>query len=298
MSAATPAGVIVSGVSGRDGTRTEADGTRRRRSPSADRSSRRDVGLFGPGSLTWQVHGEHIMWVAGVRALYLQSLNPRVMRGTFQNSALFDRKRAWARFLRTAEFVTVRTFGTTAEVERQAARVRAIHAALTGYDPDTGETFRLDEPDGLLWVHCGEIDSYVDVARRSGLLATDEDADRYVAESRRAAEVVGIPAADAPASRADLADYFARMRPKLYACKEARRGLLNSFHPPLPLNLAALRLAVPSLNVLAFSALPRWARGMYGIPTPPTTDLTVTLTLRLLRKATALLPRPPIPGQS
>ena len=257
-----------------------------------------DVGLFGPGSVTWRVHGEHLMWVAGIRALYLQSLYPRVMRGTFQNSALFDRKRAWARFQRTAEFVTVRTYGTTAEVERHASRVRAIHSGLTGYDPDTDETFRLDEPAGLLWVHCGEIDSYVDVARRSGILASDEDADRYVDESRRAAEVVGIPRADAPRTRADLADYFAAMRPKLYACTEARNGVLNSFHPPLPLNLAPLRLAVPSLNVLAFCALPRWARRKYGVPALPTTDLTVTLTLRTLRQATTLLPRPPIPGQA
>ncbi len=257
-----------------------------------------DHGLFGPGSVTWKVHVEHIMWVAGVRALYLQSLNARVMRGTFQNSALFDRKRAWARFMRTAEFVTVRTYGPMAEVERQAARVRAIHAALTGYDPDTGETFRLDEPAGLLWVHCGEIDSYVDVARRSGVLSSDAEADAYVAESRRAAEVVGIPPGDAPASRAELAAYFDRVRPTLYACPEARRGLVNSFHPPFPLQLAPLRLAVPSLNVLAFNTLPGWARRMYGVPTLPMSDVTTTLALRVVRQATAVLPRPPIPQVS
>jgi uncharacterized protein (DUF2236 family) len=260
-------------------------GTRRSKPPA-------DQGLFGPGSVTWKVHVEHLMWVAGIRALYLQSLHPRVMRGTFQNSALFDRKRAWARFMRTAEFVTVRTYGPTVEVERQAARVRAIHASLTGYDPDTGETFRLDEPAGLLWVHCGEIDSYVDVARRAGILSSDAEADAYVAESRRAAEVVGIPLADAPASRAELAAYFDDVRPSLYACPEARRGLLNSFNPPFPLRLAPLRLAVPSLNVLAFNTLPGWARRMYGVPPLPLSDATTTLTLRALRQATAVLPRP------
>jgi uncharacterized protein (DUF2236 family) len=256
-----------------------------------------DTGLFGPGSVTWRVHTEPILWVAGIRALYLQSLHPRVMRGTFQNSALFDRKRAWARFLRTAEFVTVRTYGTSAEVERAAARVRGIHAALTGYDPDTGETFPLDEPAGLLWVHCAEIDSYVDIARRSGAIGSDVDADAYVAESRRAAEIIGIPRGEAPASRADLADYFASIRPKLYACAEARRGLVNSFHPPLPLKLAPLRLGVPSLNVLAFSSLPRWARRLYGVPALPASDLATTLTLRMVRQATGILPRPAIPAQ-
>ncbi|HEY8456561.1 MAG TPA: oxygenase MpaB family protein [Actinopolymorphaceae bacterium] len=257
--------------------------------------ARADHGLFGPDSVTWRVHVEPIMWVAGLRALYLQSLNPRVMRGTYQNSALFDRKRAWARFVRTTEFVTIRTYGSTAEVERAGARVRRIHASLTGYDPDTGETFRLDEPENLLWVHCGEIDSYVDVARRSGILRSDAEADRYVAESRRAAEVVGIPASDAPSSRAELADYFASMRPKLYACAEAKQGLRNSFFPPLPLRLAFLHVGVPSLNALSIATLPGWARKLYGFPVLPGSDFATTVTLRLVRQATQLIPRRPVP---
>jgi len=32
-----------------------------------------DYGLFGPGSATWQLMGEPILWVAGIRALYLQA---------------------------------------------------------------------------------------------------------------------------------------------------------------------------------------------------------------------------------
>src|SRR5262245_28864562 len=32
---------------------------------------RADAGLFGPGSVTWRVLGEPIMWVAGLRAMYL-----------------------------------------------------------------------------------------------------------------------------------------------------------------------------------------------------------------------------------
>ena len=41
-----------------------------------------DHGLFGPGSATWQLMGEPILWVAGIRALYLQALHPRTMLGT------------------------------------------------------------------------------------------------------------------------------------------------------------------------------------------------------------------------
>lgn len=40
-----------------------------------------DPGLYGPGSVTWQCHGDPMMWIAGVRALYLQALHPRAVRG-------------------------------------------------------------------------------------------------------------------------------------------------------------------------------------------------------------------------
>lgn len=246
-----------------------------------------DQGLFGEGSVTWRVHVELVMWIAGVRAMYLQALHPRVMRGTFQNSALFDDKKAWARFLRTANYVHIRTYGTTAEVDKSAARVRAIHAALTGFDPDSGTTFRLDDPENLLWVHCSEIDSYVDVARRCGVV-DDAEADQYVWESRRAAEVVGIDINEVPGSRAELREFFDRVRPGIYACDEARRSILKSFVPPLPTRLMALRLGVPAVNMLAIGTLPSWAKRMFQIPVVPGAELATTVQLRAVRTATNL----------
>ncbi|MDQ5855316.1 MAG: DUF2236 domain-containing protein [Actinomycetota bacterium] len=251
-----------------------------------------DFGLFGPTSVTWRVHLEPVLWVGGIRALYLQALHPRVVRATSQNSALFDHDRAWQRFQRTAEFVGIRTFGTTEEVARAGQRVRRLHARLRGYDPDAGEQFRIDDPQLLLWVHCGEIDSYVDVSRRAGILTSTADADAYVFESRRAAQVVGIPVEDAPASIAELADYFAGMQPQLYACPEAVQALVGTLNPPLPLPrlLRPLKLAVPALVALSFAVLPPWARRLYGAPGLATTDLAATLALRALRRATKLVP--------
>jgi uncharacterized protein (DUF2236 family) len=254
-----------------------------------------DFGLFGPTSVTWRVHLEPVLWVAGLRAMYLQALHPRVIRGTAQNSELFDRDRAWQRFQRTVDFVAIRTFGSTEEVARAGRRVRRMHARLRGHDPDTGTQFRIDEPEHLLWVHCGEIDSYVNVYRRAGILTSTAEADAYVAESRRAAQVVGLSADDAPGSTAELADYFARMRPKLYACPEAVQVLVGTLNPPLPLPrlLRPLKLAVPPLVALSFAVLPAWARRLYGAPGLPTTDLAATLALRALRRATTVLPDPP-----
>lgn len=243
-----------------------------------------DDGLYGPGSVTWRVNVEPIMWVAGLRALYLQSLHPRVMRGTYQNSALFDRKKAWARFLRTAQYVTIRTYGTGEEADTAGRRVRAIHARLRGIDPDTGQTFRLDEPAGLMWVHCAEIGSYAHIARRSGVI-TAQEADRYVDENRVAAGLVGLPTDRVPGSMAELDAYFCGQRDRLAATPEAIRGLWSSFNPPVPRRLTGLRLVVPTLNILALATLPGWARRKLGIPVIPGADTVTTANLRAVRAA-------------
>jgi uncharacterized protein (DUF2236 family) len=248
-----------------------------------------DRGLFGPGSVTWRVMADPVMWVAGFRALYLQALHPRVMLGTWQNTAFADRKQAFARFVRTSEFVRVRTYGSTAEAERAARRVRKIHATLHGTDPD-GSTFRLDEPELLLWVHCGEIGSYADIARRGGLPVSAADLDRFVDEQRRSAALVGLDPAQVPGSMAELDAYYADIRPSLYASPEAKQALRLSYHPPMPPSLAPLRLVVPPFNTLAFATLPRWARRMYGTPGSPATDLAATAALRAARRASTGLP--------
>jgi len=248
-----------------------------------------DHGLFGPESATWQLMGEPILWVAGVRALYLQALHPRTMLATWQNSALVHRHQAWARFLRTTEFVRIRTYGTMPEVERAGRRVRKIHASLTGTDAD-GTEFRLDEPDQLLWVHCAEVDSYVDICRRCGMGATPGQLDAFVAEQRRSAAVMGLDPQHVPGSTAELDAYYQEARQQARASDEAKKSLLMSFNPPLPPALVPLKLVVPTVNALAFAALPRWARKLYGAPGNPATDAVTTAALKALYQATRLAP--------
>lgn len=282
---------------GRSGPERKAP--RRRRPSSESRSGRADqdgtgmtsgeYGMFGPGSATWHLMGEPILWVAGIRALYLQALDPRTMLGTWQNSALVHRHEAWARFLRTTEFVRTRTYGSTPDIERAGRRVRKIHASLTGTDAD-GTVFRLDEPAQLLWVHCAEVDSYVAICRRCGMGATPDQLDEFVDEQRRSAALVGLDPAKVPASVAELDAYYADARHRARAVAEAKKSLLMSFNPPVPGALAPLKLVAPALNTLAFAALPRWARKLYGTPGHPATDAATTATLRALYQATRLVP--------
>ncbi|WP_106398308.1 oxygenase MpaB family protein [Actinocorallia populi] len=256
-----------------------------------DHDAARDHGLFGPGTVTWRIMGEPVLMIGGFRALLLQALHPHSMWGTAQNSALMDSEAAWARLGRTIEFVSVRTWGSSQEVERVGRRVRRLHSRLSGIDQRTGEVFPVDDPENLLWVHLGEVDSYLDVARRAGVGLTPADCDRFVDEQRRSAEVVGLDPADVPGSVEEMADYYRAMRPHLYACHEAKEGLRRLLNPPVPMPYAAaLKPIAPPLAALVVTTLPRWARRMYGLPGLPTSDLAATTVLRALHRTTRLVP--------
>jgi len=250
-----------------------------------DDPGREDDGLFGPGSVTWRIMSSRIMWVAVVRALYLQALHPRVIRGTLQNAAtITEPVDAWARLRRTRTFIETRTFGTTAEAERAGRRVRTIHQALTGADPD-GTRYRVDEPELLLWVHCGEVASCADIARRSRLPFSVADLDAFVSEQRASTELIGLDRAATPASMAELDAYYEQIRPRLYACQEAKQALWLTLRPPVPDGNRVLKMGLPPVAVLAFSTLPPWARQMYGGPGGPLSEAAATAGLRLTRLA-------------
>ena len=252
---------------------------------SPDDPAREDDGLFGPRSVTWRVMSSRIMWVAVVRALCLQALHPRVIRGTLQNApALIEPVDAWARLRRTRMFIETRTFGTRAEAERAGHRVRRIHESLSGTDPG-GTRYRVDDPELLLWVHCGEVASCADIARRSGLPFSAAELDAFVAEQRASAELIGIDRSAAPASMTELDAYYEQVRPRLYACDEARQALQLTFRPPVPDGDLVLKLGLPPVSALAVATLPGWARRMYGRPGGPLSDMAATAGIRAARLA-------------
>ena len=50
-------------------------------SRSASHDQLPDQGLYGPGSVTWRIHGDPAMALAGFRSLLLQAVHPLVMAG-------------------------------------------------------------------------------------------------------------------------------------------------------------------------------------------------------------------------
>ncbi|MFD7921970.1 oxygenase MpaB family protein [Streptomyces sp. NPDC059740] len=243
----------------------------------------RDAGWFGPGSVTWQLHSDPVMWIAGVRALYLQALHPGAVQGVLQNSDF--RRDAWGRLLRTARFVAALTYGRTEDAEEAAARVRRVHRHLSFTDPVDGRRRGVDEPELLLWVHCAEVDSYLAVVRRSGLPLNDAQADAYVREQRASAALVGLDPTLVPGDTASLDAYLQGALPGLSVAAGAREVEAFLRRPPVPLPLLPLRATLwRHLSGLAYDTLPPFARDLYGRPSPPPE----VVTRRLRRTGAAL----------
>ncbi|MBP2707638.1 DUF2236 domain-containing protein [Microbispora sp. RL4-1S] len=243
-----------------------------------------------PESATWLVHTDRTMWVAGVRGLMLQALHPLAMRGVWQNSNF--QEDPFGRLRRTADFVSRVTYGSPEEADEIGRRVRSIHRALRVHDPETGRTHRVDEPELLLWVHCAEVVSYLEVVRRAGVAIGDREADRYLSEQRRSATYVGLHEEDVPGSVREMEAYFDGMRPRLKVIPESAAAVRFLLWPRMPAAVRYLAPAKPAyfpFGALCYYTLPDWARRMYGV-LPEVPQATVTAALRAFRLTVNSIP--------
>lgn len=246
--------------------------------------------VAAPESVTWKIHLDRSMWVAGVRALMLQALHPVAMQGVWQRSDF--RSDPTGRLMRTAHFVAVTTYGSPAEADALGERVRRVHRSLSFTDPATGDRHRVDRHDLLVWVHCAEISSYLETAHRAGVALTAREMDRYVDEQSHTATYVGLSREDVPRDVAGLRRYLASVRPSLGVTPETRQAVRFLLWPKVPEHLSWLAPLKPlwfPVGALAYATLPAWARRAYGV-LPEVPDAAATASLRVLRTALNQVP--------
>jgi len=224
---------------------------------------------FTPADPIWRVHADAAMFVAGIRALLLQSLHPLAMAGVAGHSGY--RGDPWGRLQRTSNFLATTTFGTIEDAEASIERVRGIHERVRGKSPG-GHPYAASDPHLLKWVHIAEADSFLRAHTRFGTQPLDQAGrDGYVADLARIGEALGVQ--DPPRTEAELAAAIARYRPELAGtaqAREAARFLLLS--PPLPL---VARAPYGVLAAAAVSLLPGWARRPLYLPRLPVTEVAV-----------------------
>jgi uncharacterized protein (DUF2236 family) len=166
-----------------------------------------DAGYFGPGSAPWTVHGSLPTLVGGVRALLTQTLHPAALAGVRQHSRY--ESDALGRLVGTSQWLTVTTFGDTASVDRECARVKGMHRRVTGEFADASgapQAYAASDPNLLRWVHIAFAESFLATHLVWGGKITGGP-DAYVREWAKAGELVGVT--DVPRSHAELKEAMA-----------------------------------------------------------------------------------------
>ncbi|MCA0143945.1 oxygenase MpaB family protein [Blastococcus sp. LR1] len=185
-------------------------------------------GWFEPDGIVWRVHGDLSTLVGGVAALLGQGAHPLALAGVQRHSAY--REDPWKRLAGTARWLVVSTFGSVELAEREAARVRGMHAVVRGRV--AGQAYSASDPALLRWVHLAFTDAFLgaqqavgkDLTRRFGRGWPDS----YVGEWARAAAQLG--ATDLPTTATELAEALAAHRPELRPVPDSLREFLAA--PP------------------------------------------------------------------
>lgn len=161
-----------------------------------------DVGLFGPGSVTWRVNREQALLLGGGCALLEQLAHPMVAAGVSDHSDF--RTDPLKRLRRTLDATLAIVFGTTEEAHQAAAGIRAVHSRVQGALPedvgrfDAGTSYRAEEPSLLAWVNATLFDTSVRTYELLFAPLSTTDLERYYRESCEVARILGVPDAQMP----------------------------------------------------------------------------------------------------
>jgi uncharacterized protein (DUF2236 family) len=218
-----------------------------------------DIGLYGPGSITWRLRQDATYNVAGLRALLIQALHPVAMAAVEEHSTY--REDAWLRAERTTRYQLTTTFSSTRTAETAATAVRRVHARISGVDPTTGRSYRADDQDLLLWVHNAQVDSELATWNTFHRPLDTADADRFIEEQVASAALIGIDPRSVPTTYTDLADYMSAAPTQMTpAAKAFGQSLLTA---TMPLTVRPLWFQHLAATV---TTLPEHIRDQYGFP--------------------------------
>jgi uncharacterized protein (DUF2236 family) len=222
---------------------------------------RPDEGLFGPESVTWRVHQDASMLIGGIRALLLQTMHPLAMAGVAQHSAYKDDP--FGRLRRTSHYVGDVSFAPTDDALAAIAMVKRVHQRVQGIAPD-GRAYSANDPHLLAWVHHALLDSFLRSYQTYGASPlSPADADRYVAEQSKLADLIGGVIPEPARSVTELKAWMEAIRPEMKATREARDAAFFLLTVPMPPPMTA---AYSVLLTAAISSLPRFVRRGLWLP--------------------------------
>jgi len=229
-------------------------------------------GYFAADGAARRVSRELALLLGGGRALLLQVAHPLVAAGVAEHSGY--RENPWKRLEGTMNAVWAIVFGTRAQADRAARRVRAMHGKVHGNLPEAmgrypaGTPYSALDPELLLWVHATLVDTALLVHGRWVRPLSDAEQSAYYDEMKRCARLFGTPGDVIPETFAGFRAYMEGMLdgPDLCVTATARDIARSVMHPPLPV---PMRPAMQWSNLVTAGLMPEHLRRAYGLTWDP-----------------------------
>jgi uncharacterized protein (DUF2236 family) len=240
-----------------------------RRVTHAARLRSRD-GYFAPESVIRRIVGSPLVTVLGVGPSVLyQSAHPLIAAGIVDHSNY--RGDHWDRWLRIFRASYLMVFGSRAEADAAAAKVREVHGRIHGTTREelgpfpAGTRYSADDPELLFWVNTALTEVTMKLYGRYVRRLSIGEQERYYRETTVLARMLGATDTVIPKTLADYRVYLHERltAPELTVTRHARDIATAIFDGPLPVQF---RL-IARLNRLASAGvLPARLREEYGLP--------------------------------
>jgi uncharacterized protein (DUF2236 family) len=246
-----------------------------------------DLGYFGPGSVSWQVHREVTVLFGGARAVLMQAAHPLVIAGARETG--FYERNPWRRLQRTLVLTYTITFGSRAEADAAAERINDVHARVKGVDPVTGLPYDGLDPELLLYVHACLVDSALLFEAATVGRLDDAGRQRFHEEQMLAAEMVRIPRSAIPQTVPELRAYLQGVYDSgILRVGDAANRVAELFRDPP--REAEWRPVLVAVSRLAFGTLPPELRSLYGVDLTPARRIAMDAAFAVSRWLRPFLP--------
>ena len=231
--------------------------------------------------------------LAGGRALLLQLAHPKVAAGVAAHSRF--QENPLARLQRTMNTMWSIVFDDAQNARAALLQVTNIHKQVHGLvqpgeSVPIGTRYDAQDPELLLWVHATLIDSAIIAYDLFVKPLSADEKSLYYEDSKKLAQLFGIPDLIIPASPADFNAYMMRMvMSDALAVGPMARSLAHEIVYPRPW---LLRPAAPLFRVVTAGLLPERLRNAYGLSWNERREKIFRLVAKAVRYSRPLLPRP------
>ncbi len=172
-------------------------------------------GVFGPGSITWKIDKEAILFLGAARAALLQTAHPWVAEAISRQSR--TKTDPIGRFHRTFTIMFGMNFGSLDHAVHQAQRLHAIHSHIRGPMSEDvgpfkkGSQYRANDVEAMRWVHATLVETSLLMYELVFPPLSDSDKEAYYSASKVKARFFGIDPYELPERWADFQAYTREM---------------------------------------------------------------------------------------